>query len=221
MMVQLHFGYRQTNMRTVLFIVLFAIIATLVLLLTQSKPAPAPRPWDITLMADGETQVFGIHLGTTTYRQAQELLHQYGHAGIFTQEDSQPSIEAYFNSINLGGLSAKLVLNLAIDRIHINDMLSRAVEARLQPSGAHRYELSNQDNAVLINVPVIGITYIPSVRLNEEIIRHRFGQPDHIEQDSDNNATEIWHYPALGLTIRLTAGEKTILQYSQDHLVLL
>ncbi|NQZ54565.1 MAG: lytic murein transglycosylase [Piscirickettsiaceae bacterium] len=162
-------------------------------------------------MADGNIMVFDIHLGTTTYRQAQESLHIYGKTGIFTQEDKAPTVEAFFNSINLGGLSGKLVLNLAVAESQINDMLSHAAEARLQPSGAHRYVLDNRANAALIDATVIAITYIPSVRLDEEMVHHRFGEAETIELDE--NGGTLWSYPTIGLIIRLHDSEKSILQY--------
>ena len=104
-------------------------------------------------------------------------------------------------------------MNLSVPEQTIKPMLSRAAEARLQPSGAHRYELNNIDNAELINAPISAITYIPSIKLNPDMIRYRFGEPDHIEQDADIIGTEIWHYPTIALTIRINDQEKTILQY--------
>ena len=186
------------------------------LMLIPSKQAPAPMPWDVTVMADGNSKVFGMHLGTTTYRQAQESFHEYGKTAIFTEQGKASSVEAFFNSIHLGGLSAKLVLNLTVPEQSIKPMLSRAAEARLQPSGAHRYQLNNIDNAELINATISAITYIPSIKLNPEMVRHRFGEPDSIEQDTNINGTEIWTYSTIALTIRLNDKEKTILQY-QSH----
>jgi hypothetical protein len=183
------------------------------LMFIPSKQAPAPMPWDVTIMADGNSKVFGIHLGTTTYHQAQESFHEYGKTAIFTERDKASSVEAFFNSIHLGGLSAKVVLNLTVPELTINRMLSRAAEARLQPSGAHRYELNNIDNAELINATINAITYIPSIRLNPDMIRYRFSEPDFIEQDTNIEGTEIWHYSTIALTIRINDKEKTILQY--------
>lgn len=183
------------------------------LMFIPSTQAPAPMPWDVTIMEDGNSKVFGIHLGTTTYRQAQEFFHEYGKTAIFTEQGKASSVEAFFNSIHLGGLSAKLVLNLTVPEQTIKPMLSRAAEARLQPSGAHRYELNNIDNAELTNATIRAVTYIPSIKLNPDMIRHRFGEPDYIEQDTNIIGTEIWHYSTLALTIRINDNEKTILQY--------
>jgi hypothetical protein len=192
---------------------ILTIVGIAALTLIPSKQQPAPMPWEITVMPDGQISVFNIHLGTTNYRQAQKSLHMFGQTSVFSQQGQASTVEAFFNSINLGGLSAKLVLNLIVDDAQIEKMKSRATEARLQPSGAHQYHLSNQDNASLVNAAVGAITYIPSVRLDKEMISHRFGFTDLVSQDPDNSNTEIWQYPALGLTIYLNVNEKTILQY--------
>ncbi|MFW5451621.1 MAG: lytic murein transglycosylase [Methylophagaceae bacterium] len=204
-------------MRNFIIGLLLTIVGIASLMLIPSKQAAAPMPWEITVMPDNNIKVFDIHLGNTTYRQAQESLHIYGKTGIFTQDGVNPTVEAFFNSINLGGLSGKLVLNLAVSESQINDMLSRALEARLQPSGAHRYDLNNSDNEALINALVIAITYIPSVRLDEQMIRHRFGEAEAIEQDESGAA--LWLYPSLGLNIRLQQGEKSILLYHATNII--
>lgn len=200
-------------MKEFLTVLLLTIMGIGALLLIPSKQEVAPMPWEITLMTDGQISVFDIHLGTTNYRQAQQSLGLYGQTAIFSQQGKMSSVEAFFNGINLGGLSAKLVLNLVVEPPQIEIMKSRAAEARIQPSGAHRYLLSNQDNAALIYASVSAITYIPSIRLTEEMILHRFGHTDSVMQDPNNINTMIWHYPALGLTIYLNDTKKTIMQY--------
>lgn len=198
-------------MKKFLLGLVLTIVGITSLMLIPSTQEPAPMPWEVTLMPDNNVEVFGIHLGTTTYLQAQEIFHEYGKVAIFTQENKPASVEAYFNSINQGGLSAKIVLTLNVAEQQINSMLKHALEARIQPSGARRYDLSSSDE--LINTQVLGITYIPSVKLNTEMILHRFGEAAFIKQDINNPNTKIWHYPALALTIYINPNEKTLLQY--------
>jgi hypothetical protein len=200
-------------MKKILLGLVLTVLGIAALLLIPSKQETAPMPWEITIMPDGQISVFDIHLGTSNYRQAQEALHIHGQTSIFSQEGKATTVEAFFNSINMGGLSAKLVLNLDVDADVIEQMKLRATEARLQPSGAHRYQLSNQDNVTLINAPISAITYIPSVRLDKEMIMHRFGFTDLVMQDPENINTEVWQYPSLGLSIYLNESEKTIMQY--------
>jgi hypothetical protein len=91
-------------------------------------------------------------------------------------------------------------------------MLDRALESKIQPSGARRYELSNEDNRQLIDEKVISLTYIPSLRLTKEMVVFRFGKPDMIQQDSESQSI-LWLYPKLGLNVTFKEGEKPLLQY--------
>jgi len=185
------------------------------LMLIPSKQLPAPMPWEVNTMADGNIKVFDIHLGSTTYAQAQQLVRQYGKTAIFTQDGSQPSVEAYFDSVNLGGLSAKLVLTLAVDEHVVEALLSQALDARIQDSGAHRYTLENSSQ--LVNTAVKSLTYIPSIKLNSDMVKHRFGEATSIEKFADMPESELWLYPDLGLSIHLNPNQKTIMQYHQPQ----
>lgn len=193
-------------------ILLAVIVFGLTYLTHDPEKRQAGMPWDITIMPDGNPSVFSLHLGTTSYRDAQLTLKEFGKSAVFTEQGKASSVEAYFSSIHLGGLDAKLVLNLAVPEQNIETMLSRAAEARIQPSGARRYELSNQDNADLIDAKVIAITYIPFVRLSQDMVTFRFGEASSIELDETSGA-EFWFYPDLGLSVQFKTGEKTILQY--------
>jgi hypothetical protein len=200
-----------------MFKFLIGLILTLVgitaLMLLPSKQTPAPMPWETTIMADGNTQVFGIHLGNTTFKQAQQLFKSYGKTAIFNQEGHEATIEAYFESINMGGLSAKIVLNLRVDEKQLETMLNNAMQSKLQPSGARRYELNNDDHTQVLDSVISALTYIPSVRLDEKMILDRFGKAANIQQPAQQANISIWRYPRIGLSVTFNTGEKTVLQY--------
>mgnify|MGYP000563183216 CR=1 FL=1 len=188
----------------------------MLLMLIPSPQAPADKPWEVTVMPDGNSKVLGIHLGHTDYKTAQQQLGVFGETGLFVDPDGRRSIEAYFDSVNLAGLSAKLVLNLGVSEQQIDDMLNRASAGELQPSGAHQHELAEIDRESLLTIPVTGLTYIPSVRLKPEMLRSRFGEPASIEQseaDENGQHTESWLYPDLGLSIVFQPEQKPILIY--------
>jgi hypothetical protein len=196
---------------------LVLVIASITaMMLIPSPQPPAVKPWEVTIMADGNPQVLGIHLGETSYKQAQQQFGVYGETAIFTNDDKPASIEAYFNSVNLGGLSAKLVLNLAVNPDQIQAMLTRAKAGKLQPSGAHQHELAEIDRATLLDVPVQAITYIPSVRLDQEMITKRFGVADKVTQQTaaEGKTLEIWQYNNLGLTVQFPEQQKALLIYT-------
>ncbi|PHS69704.1 MAG: lytic murein transglycosylase [Methylophaga sp.] len=204
-------------MRNFIIGLLLTLVGIMGLMLLPSKQEPAAMPWEVTVMGDGNSKVLGIHLGTTTFRQAQLMLHAYGKTAVFIQENETPTVEAFFESINLGGLSAKIVLNMSLDQRQVELMLERATEARLQPSGAHRYDLNPQDHASLLDTPISALTYIPSIKLNKARIEHRFGKPDQIKPDPESPDTTIWQYTAIGLNIRINPTERSVLQYRSSH----
>jgi hypothetical protein len=59
---------------------------------------------------------------------------------------------------------------------------------------------------------VASLTYLPSVRLNEEVIRKRFGQPAQRVKEKGSAAVH-WLYPQHGLDIAAGGEEKAVLQF--------
>jgi hypothetical protein len=188
----------------------------MLLMLIPSPQAPADKPWEVTVMPDGNSKVLGIHLGHTDYKTAQTQLGVFGETGLFVDPDGSRSVEAYFDSVNLAGLSAKLVLNLALSEAELDAMLSRASSGELQPSGAHQHELAETDREALLAKVVTGLTYIPSVRLKPEMLHSRFGEPATIvetEADANGLTSKTWLYPDLGLSVVFLPEQKPILVY--------
>lgn len=195
---------------------LLIIIGIASLMFIPSPQAPAEKPWEVEVMPDGNSEVLGIHLGNTNYKTAQQQLGVFGKTALFVDPDGSRSVEAYFDSVNLAGLSAKLVMNLEVGKNRMETMLSNAGAGELKPSGAHQYELSEQDRAFLLSVPVIGLTYIPSLKLDRDMIQSRFGEPESIEKsqvDEQGQVTETWFYPAIGLSVLFQPQQKTLLVY--------
>ena len=189
------------------------IVGITALMLVPSKQTSAPMPWETTVMSDGNTQVFGIHLGKTKLKQAQQIFNNYGKTAIFNQEGHEPTVEAYFESINMGGLSAKVVLNLLVNEQQIKNMLNNAKQSKLQPSGARQFELNSGDQIHVLDSAISAITYIPSVKLSEEMVLERFGPADDVQQADQQSALTIWLYSDIGLSVTFNTGEKTVLQY--------
>lgn len=198
---------------------IFFLLAAIGLLMLIPSPQPDdPKPWEISIMPDEQIKVMGIHLGTTRYAEVQQIWREAGEVAIFAEENQAPSAEVFFDALNLGGLSARAVLNLQVDSDKLQAMTSRAISGKLQPSGARRYDLAFDDQQELLAAPVTAITYIPSVRLDAEMLSKRFGKPIAIQQESAESATEIWDYSTSGLTIRLHPDERPILTYTARNL---
>ena len=188
------------------------VIAIFAILFIPSKQPEAPAPWEINIMDDGNPEVFNIHIGSSNLADAQRAFNEEAEVAIFEDEtNNKLSAEAYFESINLGGLSAKVVLNLAVSQSAMKIMIGRATEGRIQNSGSRKYQLNHIDAQALLAAPVYALTYIPSfVKLDESILTSRFGKP--YKQESLNSKS-VWHYPTKGLTAQFSEDEKSLLQY--------
>ncbi|HEC73826.1 MAG TPA: lytic murein transglycosylase [Methylophaga aminisulfidivorans] len=206
-------------MRTIRNIVIGMILFVMGLLAIMFIPSPQPqaaKPWEIELMSDGNIQVFGIHLGTTDYKTAQKKLGAFGETALFSDPDDKLSVEAFFDSTNLSGLSAKMVMTLAVSQSELQEMMTQTRNAKLQPSGAHQHEISESDREKLLDLPVASITYIPSLRLDKAMLKERFGEPDSIETiavTEANSQIENWLYRDIHLIVQFNGEAKPILIY--------
>lgn len=183
------------------------------LMMIPSPQQDAPKPWEITQNRDGTVTVFGVNLGTTSYRQVQQLWKEAGETAIFSTPDRPLSAEVFFDRINLSGLSARAVLTLDIEQDLLETMLNRAMAARLQPSGARRFDPSVEDRQRFLEAKVYGITYVPSIRLEEDMLISRFGNPERRIVDPLDAQATLWHYPQSGLTVRLHEKDRVVFTY--------
>lgn len=197
-----------------ILLIFVLIIAGILLLTLLPSPQPdAPKPWEISMQADGEIKVFDIHLGTDSYRDAQQRWREAGEAALFAEDGEVATAEVFFDRINLSGLSAKIVTNLALPEQTLNEMAANATSSKLQPSGARRLELAYEDKARLLDAPIIAITYIANYRPDETMLRSRFGEPTEITGDPNDPQAEIWQYLESHLSIRLHPEDKPVFVY--------
>ncbi|PWV61581.1 hypothetical protein [Plasticicumulans acidivorans] len=170
-------------------------------------------PWQSDVDAQGRVSVFGFTLGSTTLGEVLPRLGSAVELAIFIQPDGQRTLEAYFREVELGGLTAKLILQLQASPETFETLLTHAdpKSAKPQPSGAMQVTPSPQDDHVLLGLPVAGITYAPSARLDMDTLRQRFGEPEQRRVQGEEG--EHWLYPARGIDIWRAASGKTVLQY--------
>ena len=102
------FGYKfKSDMKLlikIIAIILLVFAGILALALIPSPQPDAPKPWEITMQADGEIKVFDIHLGHSTYRDAQQHWRDAGEVALFSENGEVITAEVFFNHINLSGL---------------------------------------------------------------------------------------------------------------------
>ena len=164
-------------------------------------------PWQIDILPDGDTRVFGITPGRTTLGEAIELLGNDLDLAIIAAPHEAGALEAYYSQYSAGPITGKLILVLDI----APDMLAATRERSYQDGGTRRYHLHPDDLPIAYRAPVRIITFLPSFNLDEEIVQARFGTPAEIIQTH----TEQQHllYPDRGLDLILNEDGKEVLQY--------
>lgn len=199
--------------KIILGIIAFAFIAIGLLLLIPSSPTDTPEtlPWKISHPTPETTRVFGITLGQTTLADAEKIFKEQAEVSLFKTTEGKMLIETFYDELNLNGLKAKFVFNIAVPSAEIDAMYSRGLRINNTPSGK-RITLAADDLARVRQLPVTGITYLPSARLEETVFSKRFGMPSERIKEKDADVIH-WLYPNHGLDITLGGKEKPLLQY--------
>jgi hypothetical protein len=164
-------------------------------------------PWQIDILPDGDTQVFGITPGRTPFGEAIGLLGNDLKLAIIAAPHETGALEAYYSHHSAGPITGKLILVLDITP----DALSAMRKRGYQDGGTRRYHLHPDDLPAAYRAPVRVISFMPSLNLDEDIVLARFGTPAEIIQAHEQQTH--WLYPDKGLDLILNADGKEVLQY--------
>jgi hypothetical protein len=199
----------------VILVVILAIALVIYYSLNEVKEAPPAKltgmPWQIEILPDGHSKVFGLVPGKTTLREAIAVLGTDNELAIVENKTST-SLEMYFSHYQAGPLSAKLVLAAKTDPADIQQWKQRAIKKDYIGMGkAKKYTLATADLDAALNSVLRAIAFIPAVNLDDDIVRKRFGEPkETIGAEPD---VTYYLYPKQGLSITLSPKAKEVLQY--------
>ncbi len=168
-------------------------------------------PWQIEVLPDGATRVFGIVPGQTTLGEAAEHLGADMELAVMVAKGEAGSLEMYYGQYRAGLMSAKLVLAAEMDAETIESMQQNAADKEILKSGVRKYVLSEQDYARAFDAVINSIAFIPAVNLDHDIITKRFGEADEVIRSDDGVSHYL--YPAKGLDVILSEEGKEVLQY--------
>ena len=168
-------------------------------------------PWQIEVLLDGSTQVFGLHIGKSTLSDALGTLGTDMEVAVIAAPDEIGNLEMYYGHYRAGLLSGKLIIRTQSNDEDIMRWRENAINNKIMPSGgARKYTFSENDLAFALTEVITAITFIPTVNLDDEIIRKRFGEPYKRIQLS---GVTHYQYPDKGLDIALHDDSKEVLQY--------
>lgn len=168
-------------------------------------------PWTITPHSDGSSEVFGLHLGTSTLGEALVALGDSAEVALILNRDRPATLEAYLESVSAGFVTGKMVLTASLAAEVTDAMQARAVKIEALPSGARRLRLAADDRQRARAARLDAITFIPSVNLDETTVIQRFGTPG--ERVRTDARREHFLYADRGLDLMLDGDGKELLQY--------
>jgi hypothetical protein len=170
----------------------------------------AGLPWQIEILADGSSKVFGVIPGRTTLGEAAAQLGDDMELAVMAEKGETGSLEMYYGRYHAGLLSAKLILAAKLDADAIDSMRANAVKTEVLETGSRKYVLSSEDYSRAYGAVIQSIACIPGVNLDHDIIIKRFGEAAEVIQ---KDGVTHYLYPEKGLDVVLSDDGREILQY--------
>lgn len=206
------------NVKLLALALLVAGVALVFLIPAPEPPDEATQrtdlPWQITSTDDGSIQVLDLHLGVSTLQDAVNKLGEVEGIALYLHNGEPGSLEAYFGTVSLGHLKAKIVVNLALPDESKLDMANRATKREPAPNDDFKLTLSGADQKALLGAPVGGLTYIPTYGgLEADFFREKLGEPAAWLKEKES--VVLWFYPERGLTLILNADGKEVFEYQR------
>lgn len=199
-----------------IFFSIFALLAVVLAVYpfldeSENSATVTGLPWQIEIMPDGSTQVFGLHIGVSRLSDAYAMLGSDMELAIVAASDELGNLEMYYGHYQAGLLSGKLVLQTSASTQNLKLWRENAASSKYMASGlAKKFTLSDDDVSQVLDEVINGLTFIPAVNLDEEVILARFGEPDErIELD----AVTHFLYSLKGLDVALHKDSKEVIQY--------
>jgi hypothetical protein len=192
-----------------------AITSVLILLGAFVIPADRPEmndfPWHIEHPAPDAVRVFGLTIGVATPAEAEARFKEVAEPSLFKSPSGQLGAEVFFEQVELAGLRSRVVLTVAVPETELKQMYERGLRMAATGSGK-KITLTPDDVTRLRSLPISSLTYMPGVRVADDLLLKRFGKPAQVVKEAKSGAIH-WLYPQNGLDITLGGSEKPLLQY--------
>lgn len=196
------------------YTVLSAILVFLAIFLFTrdiEMPKNQAMPWQSYINNKQQTVVFNLTMGSSHLIDAARQFGTEIEASLFENDSVNPELEVYFSSTKVGGISARIVLNLLADDQIIDRLLQNIDESMVMPSGVKKTTFTITGERLMSNLTIKSLSFVPRVSLEEQVIEDLFGKPDRIELVT--KGVSYWHYPQKGLRIIVDNEQKEILEF--------
>ena len=199
----------------VIALLIAVVFAAFVLLRPDSDQPASPGvhglPWQIEILANGNSRVFGLELTHSTLDDARVRFGDGMKIGIVAAQGEAGALEAYYDTVTAGVLLGKMILVATLDSETLTQLRERSSRRVFMNDATYRYHLDRDDLPVALRAPIATMTFIPAANLDAETVLKRFGVPK--ERLRINEQVEHFLYPDQGLDLILDDQGKEVLQY--------
>lgn len=168
-------------------------------------------PWQIEILAEGNSRVFGLELGQSVLDAARERFGDGMKIGIVAAQGEAGALEAYYDTAMAGVILGRMILVASLDPETLARLRERSTQRDHMNDMTFRYVLAQDDLPIALRAPITAITFIPAADLDAETVLKRFGPPR--ERLRVNAHVEHFLYPDRGLDLLLDDKGKEVLQY--------
>jgi len=174
----------------------------------------APRtglPWQVSRLAEGRAQVFGLEPGRDTLAQVQARLGDALQVALVARLGEVGALEALADPFLAGFVSGRLVLAFDVPTAQLQAWRVAAGSSEPMEGGVRRFKLRADHRQQALQARLVGLSFISGVRLTVDDVRQRFGAP--AETLDQPGGAQVLLYPESGLSISVAPGQRGVLQY--------
>lgn len=193
-------------------VILFAIFILVDKKSENSSRIAETYPWQVSILADGKSRVFGIVLGETTLKEADVIMKNVPEMALFAA-NKKLSLEAYYKNVALGGLIGSFIFTLNASEQQLEQIRKESTKQERAENNGIRYGLDKPASDKSKILTVKNLIYIPTVNLDEETIVQRFGKPAYKIKLKTKEVGWHYLYPEKGLDLIFKEEGKEVLQY--------
>ena len=180
----------------------------------SSTPAAAAQglPWQVQALPDGLAQVFGLVPGQDTLAQARARIGDGLQVALVARLGEVGVLEALADPFAAGFVTGRLVLAFEVPAATLARWRARAPRSAPMDAGVRRFALLPADQGEAQTMRLVGLSFVPSVRLTEADVRQRFAAPAQVLPAASPGGLLLL-YPALGLAAAVGPASRGVLQY--------
>ncbi|HAE72526.1 MAG TPA: hypothetical protein DEQ71_00525 [Gammaproteobacteria bacterium] len=200
--------------RLVLIILLITFVIYSVFYLSTRDveiPDNQAMPWQSYVNDQGKTVVFDLTMDESTLAESMRLFGTEVEASLFEDKDQKKTLEIFFSNTKVGGISAKVIINLALNDQQFNYLSDNIKETEVMPSGNKKTIFNQAGESSMFGLTISALTFIPSADLSADTLLGLFKKPARVELVEPG--VEYWYYPSKGLRIIVDAERKEILEF--------